>query len=263
MAHTIAYFYTSNVGRCRKTNQDNFYCNGQMMHHDNEGTGGILSGEVACKKGPVFCVFDGMGGEECGELAAYLAANEMKNHDFSKGMDQAFRDFCDNANRVICAKTVEKGISSMGTTAAMLRFTEEASGLCNIGDSKIFLLSDGVLSQLSYDHVGVAVYGKKPPLTQNLGIPEDELRIDPYVAVGDHRPGDIYLLCSDGLTDMVTVDRIRQVLTEHRGEEAAQILLNEALENGGRDNVTFILLYVAEKRRGIFQKRCGLCRRKK
>jgi protein phosphatase len=100
-------------------------------------------------------------------------------------------------------------------------------------------------------------------LTQFVGIPKEEYLIEPSIKILNYAVGDRFLICSDGLTDMVTVDRIRQVLTEHRGEEAAQILLNEALENGGRDNVTFILLYVAEKRRGIFQKRCGLCRRKK
>lgn len=254
MAHVIEYFYTSSTGRCRKTNQDNFFCNGDRMRYDSQGTGGIRSGKTSSEEGPVFCVFDGMGGEEWGEMAAYLAAKEMEKTTFSQGMEKGFYDFCFSANRRICEKTREQGISSMGTTAAMMRFTAAESGLCNIGDSKIFLLSDGALVQLSYDHVGIAVFGKKPPLTQNLGIPEEEMRIEPYVAIGDHRSGDIYLLCSDGLTDMVSLDRIQRILEDNPGKQAAQRLLDEALENGGRDNITFILLYVCDnKRKGFLE----------
>ncbi len=254
MAGIIKYFYTSNVGKCRKTNQDNFFCDGEIMDSKNEGTDGILSGKTSCDKNPVFGVFDGMGGEECGEIAAYLAAKEMKEFSFSAGMEQGFRDFCDAANQNICEKIKELEISSMGTTAAMLRFTNQDIGLCNIGDSKIFLFSNGELSQLSYDHVSISVYGKKPPLTQNLGIPEEELQIDPYVVRGEHLAGDVYLICSDGLTDMVDKDEIKSILEENQGEAAAERLLYRALENGGRDNVTFILIYVTKKRcRNIFK----------
>lgn len=254
MAQIIHYFYTSNIGRCRKTNQDNFFCNGVSMPAENHGTDGIIAGNVRPSEKPVFAVFDGMGGEECGEMAAFLATDEMKKYEFSKGMEQDFFSFCSNANRRICEYTVENRISSMGTTAAILRFTKDESGICNIGDSKIYLFTGGTLTQLSYDHVGIAVYGRKPPLTQNLGIPEDEMLIDPYVAIGDYKTGDVYLLCSDGLTDMVTVSRIEEILTQHKGREAADLLLSEALENGGKDNVTFLLVYV-NKKGNIFQRK--------
>lgn len=254
MAQIIHYYYTSNIGRCRKTNQDNFYCNGASMPADNNGTDGVLAGSVNPSQAPVFAIYDGMGGEEAGEMAAWLATEEMKQFSFKKGMEQGFFDFCYGANRRICAYTAANGISSMGTTAAMMRFTKSDSGLCNIGDSKIFLLSEGTLSQLSYDHIGIPIFGRKPPLTQNLGIPEDEIMIEPYVAVGNFNVGDIYLLCSDGLTDMVTVSRIEEILNTMQGRAAAEQLLKEALENGGKDNVTFILLYVAKKP-GVFRKR--------
>ncbi len=248
MAQMIAYFYTSHIGICRQVNQDNFYCNGQMLKNNSQGTDGVCSGLISVKKNPVFCVFDGMGGEECGEIASYLAAEAIDNQKFSQGMEQGFRDFCNSTNRRICEKSKELDIHSMGTTVAMMRITNAESGLCNVGDSKIFLLSDGVLSQLSFDHVGIAAFGKKPPLLQNLGIPEEEMQIDPYVAVGEFRKGDVYLLCSDGLTDMVNTDRIRQILEENPGRQAAQLLLDEALKNGGKDNITFILLYKTQKR---------------
>lgn len=254
MAQIIHYFYTSNVGKCRKTNQDNFYCNGVTMPSENDGTNGVIAGSVNPSRDPVFAIYDGMGGEEAGEMAAWLATEEMKSFSFKKGMEQGFFDFCYGANRRICEYTVNHGISSMGTTAAMMRFTKSDSGLCNIGDSKIFLHSEGTLTQLSYDHIGIPVFGRKPPLTQNLGIPEDEILIEPYVAVGKYNVGDVYLLCSDGLTDMVTVSRIEEILSTLQGRAAAELLLQEALQNGGKDNVTFILLYV-NKKPGIFGKR--------
>lgn len=254
MQQIIHYFYTSNVGRCRKTNQDNFYCNGVSMPAENEGTEGVISGEIRPTQKPVFAIFDGMGGEEHGEMAAFLATDELKKYPFQNGMEQDYFDFCRKANHRICEYTLENNISSMGTTAAMLRFTKEESGICNIGDSKIFLHSEGTLTQLSYDHVGIAVYGRKPPLTQNLGIPEDEMLIDPYVAIGSYKVGDVYLLCSDGLTDMVTVSRIEEILNQHKGRAAAELLLSEALENGGKDNVTFLLIYV-DKKAGLFKRK--------
>lgn len=262
MAHKIAYYFTSNVGKRRKNNQDNYFCNGRMMYHRNPGTDGIYSDTVFSDEEPVFCVFDGMGGEECGEMAAFLAAETMRHFSFSDAPENSFLDFCNLVNRRICEKTVEMEISSMGTTAAMMRFTDRKISLCNIGDSKILLCSDGALTQISYDHVSPAPYGKKPLLTQNLGIPEEELVIDPYVAVGEHRVGDIYLICSDGLTDMVTMDRIQEILQHQDGQQASQMLLNEALENGGKDNVTFILLYVLPEKKSLFGE-VRLCKKKK
>ena len=67
----------------------------------------------------------------------------------------------------------------MGTTAAILVFGKREIGLCNIGDSKIFRFAQNRLEQISVDHYAVGVYGRKPPLSQNLGIPEKELLIDP------------------------------------------------------------------------------------
>lgn len=247
MAQILHYFYTSHVGRCRKRNQDNFFCNGAYMPADNIGTGGVISGSADPSEKPVFAIYDGMGGEEAGEMAAFLAAEETNHYSPDCGTEQGFFSFCKNANSRICDYTLQNGIGSMGTTAAMMRFTEDESGLCNIGDSKIFLLSDGTLTQLSYDHVGIPVFGRKPPLTQNLGIPENEMLIDPYVAMGTYNTGDVYLLCSDGLTDMVSTTRIEEILNQYRGRAAAELLLQEALENGGKDNVSFVLIYVNKK----------------
>ena len=257
----IRYFYTSHVGKCRKANQDNFFCNGHFLPSDNRGTEGICSGKVSAAEGPVFAIFDGMGGEEHGEMAAYLAAKIMSAFSFGEDMAEDLAAFCKQANEAICHHTRNHAITSMGTTAAILRFTPQKAGLCNVGDSRIFLYAQNTLTQLSYDHVGISVAGRKPPLTQNLGIEETELIIDPFVALGDYQPGNRFLICSDGLTDMVSNERISEIL-QYRGKKAAKLLLKEALENGGRDNVSFILIHIPKG--NIFRrwKEVGLCQRK-
>ena len=244
----IRYFYTSHVGKCRKANQDNFCCEGDYMPSDNRGTDGIRSGRKRASELPVLAVFDGMGGEECGEMAAYIASKTMAEFTFGEDMAADLLTFCKQANEKICAYTREHKITSMGTTAAILRFTPEKAGLCNVGDSKIFVYSQQQLNQISYDHVGISVGGRKPPLTQNLGIEETELIIDPFIAMGDYQPGDVFLIASDGLTDMVTTKRIQEILGKKKRKAAAKQLLAEALENGGKDNTTFILIYTPKKK---------------
>ena len=135
----------------------------------------------------------------------------------------------------------------MGTTAAILKFAKDRIYLCNIGDSKIFRFSKGTLQQLSFDHVCPSESQEKPPLSQNLGIPESETVISPYIATADYQVGDLYLICSDGLTDMVTLSEIEDLFISEK-EHAAEPLLRLALENGGRDNITLILLHVKKKK---------------
>ncbi len=246
MSRTIQYFYASNIGRIRRTNQDNFLVPQGHMPWENSGTEGVLTGKISASENPVFAVFDGMGGEERGEMAAAIAAETLSRADLSGDPIQGMLDFCFAANEEICRYTRENEITSMGTTAAILRFSPEEACLCNIGDSKILALSGGAFVQLSCDHLGIAVCGRKPPLTQNLGIPTEELIIEPFVARGNYFPGDIFLLCSDGLTDMVSLERIGQILAEMPPEIAPVQLLQEALDNGGKDNVTLVLLYITD-----------------
>ncbi len=242
MKYTINYSYVSHIGNYRRSNQDNLLCEGRYLDYRNNGSIEIQQGNIISSKLPVFGVFDGMGGEECGEMAAYIAAKELSRFKFNKNVRKGLVDFCKHTNSKICRYVIENGLISMGTTAAFLKFAKDKLYICNIGDSKIFQLTDGVLHQISYDHVGPSVFGKKPPLSQNLGIPESELIISPYIATREYNEGDIYLICSDGLTDMLSVSEIEKILLEE--ELSAKELLNGALDNGGRDNITFILLHL-------------------
>ena len=223
-------------------NQDNFICEGSYLELDNANNGFSTSGYVTTNSPSLFGVFDGMGGEECGEVAAHIAAKTASTFDFSQDSVAMLTQYCQTANESICKYAVEYSVSAMGTTAAMLLFSKKQITLCNIGDSKIFRFSQDKLDQISKDHVVLTTFGKKPPLSQCLGIPSSEMLIEPYLAQGRYKNGDIYLICSDGLTDMVANDEIKKVLSDHSVQEAISVLLKKAIDNGGKDNITIILL---------------------
>lgn len=252
MSYTIKYYYTSHIGKRRQSNQDNLYCNGDYLNYDNSGTDGIVEGSISVSKQPVFAVFDGMGGEECGEMAAYIASKELSEFQFGKAIKQDLVRFSKLANAKICNYTVEHELRSMGTTAAILKFVKGKFYLCNIGDSKIFQFSDGSLKQISYDHIGTAEPGRKPPLSQNLGIPEKDLIISPYIFNGEFSKKSMFLICSDGLTDMVSISEIEKILNEDDVSCATEKLLQQALDNGGRDNITIVLLCIEKAKKKIF-----------
>lgn len=253
MYYKIHYSCLSHIGKVRSLNQDNFICDGHYMHSDGTAIAFPLCGTKTSRETSVFGIFDGMGGEECGEIASYIAAKCAASFPVGKNALADLSQFCHKANRDICGYAEDNGISSMGTTAAMLAFTGKHIVLCNIGDSKIFRLSDGILEQISKDHVAISAFGVKPPLSQNLGIPPSELVIDPYLAQGPYNDGDVYLICSDGLTDMVSIAEITEVLISKPIGEAVTLLLDKALANGGKDNTTIILCRI-ERQSGWFFK---------
>lgn len=230
----------SHIGYCRGCNQDNFVCSGSYLPPD----GAVelpLQGSVPAADAPLFGVFDGMGGEALGEVAALLAAKSAAALTLEEDPVTALRHFCQAANGEIVDYAQCHAVRSMGTTAAMVWFTKVGAALCNIGDSKIFRFYRGTLEQLSQDHLAVAPYGVKPPLLQSLGIPPSEMCIEPYLASRSCHVGEQYLLCSDGLTDLVPFAEIESILTVRPLEEAGQRLLHRALANGGRDNITILL----------------------
>ena len=247
MGYRIQYACISHIGNCRSVNQDNFICNGQFMELEHVGTEVPMTGQVSSNPPSVFGIFDGMGGEYCGEVAAYIASECASKISIGKDAASDLHRFCMDANEKICQYAEEHDVPSMGTTAAMLAFTGSEILLCNIGDSKIFHLSGAKMVQISKDHTEIAAYGKKAPLYQNLGIPPSELVIEPYISRGTYHDGDLYLICSDGLTDMVTTEEIQATIEKLPFEECAEELLKKALENGGKDNTSIILCKVAQE----------------
>ena len=124
---------------------------------------------------------------------------------------------------------------------AVLYFASGYAYSCNIGDSRTYRLRDGVFQQLSVDHIEKRPAGKAP-LTQYLGIDPMEMQIEPYIAKGRVERDDVYLLCSDGLTDMLTNFTIANILLNNPSpEKSVESLIRAALEQGGRDNITAIV----------------------
>ena len=159
-------------------------------------------------------------------------------------------DTCAGMNRAICEYAKEHYIRSIGSTAAILMFDKKDIYFCNIGDSRIYQFSGKKLTQISHDHSDSIVTDRKPPLTQSLGIPESEFVIAPYVARGLYEDGDQYLICSDGLTDMIPEETISEVISGSVTVlRSAEVLLQRALESGGNDNITIVLCTVRKQRR--------------
>lgn len=253
LKYRIQYSCISDVGKCRRTNQDNFICGKTYMEPEGKDVLFPITGEADGKKGLLLGVFDGMGGEECGEAAAWIAACRASELVIKRDAPSALRRYCLDANEEICRYTEEHNLFSMGTTAALLAFTRDKITLCNIGDSKIFCFADDKLEQISEDHVGIAIYGHKPPLSQNLGIPPTELHIEPYIVSKDYRHGETYLICSDGLTDMVEEAEIETMMQQKSFDELPSLLLETALSHGGKDNITLILCRIEKKKNWLFR----------
>jgi len=269
----IEYVVLCDKGKIRVNNQDNFWCAGDYLECENNGLDTPISGtykELTTGKKPndlseggksvkenrpMFAIFDGMGGESCGEMASYLAAKAFDSSYYNnseKHMEQFLSDVCEVMNSCICSYSDNNFISHMGTTAAILAFDEKDVFICNLGDSKIFRFSSRKLTQITHDHVITAPYKAKSALTQCLGIPKSEFIIEPYIAKGNFASGDRYLICSDGLTDMLTEGDISSILSKKKNTlDCASTLMDTALSKGGVDNITVILCDIHKESSGF------------
>lgn len=249
--YQILYSASCHVGKKRDTNQDNLWCSNQYLDVTNTGLQESMSGYIPVSKVPLFAVFDGMGGEQKGEYASYIAAKTLDENcgDRLRFESVTFlRNVCRQMNSKICKFQQENNVRSMGTTGAIVLFGKEKVTICNIGDSRVYRLNNGELKQISVDHVQDRVMvGTKPPLTQCLGISEQEFIIEPYIAQGEYKKSDKYLICSDGLTDMVSEEQIQKIMQESATEKCSELLLQEALNNGGKDNITVIVCEIKKK----------------
>jgi protein phosphatase len=245
----IDYAVVCHKGKVRSDNQDNFWCAGRYLESENDGLAAPIVGTAKCGDRPVFGVFDGLGGESHGELAAYFAAktfDALCGGDYGGDIRRFLIEGCHAMNNVICSYVKQENCSDMGTTAALIGFDDREAHVCNVGDSKVYRYAKRKLAQVSYDHVTDIARGRKPALSQCLGIPEDDFVIEPYHAGVEYFKGDRFLLCSDGLTDMLTAKEIRRVLAKRKTvAKCVEILLEAALTAGGADNITAMLCEVS------------------
>jgi len=271
----LTSYVICDIGRVRADNQDNLFLNG-VLRESFSDTSTFRHSGTSDNTG-VYAVADGMGGASHGGLASFIAVNEMKKTNFldRKG---AMLHYLLERNSDICHIMKKNNGVRMGSTFAGLCVTGDSAVVTNIGDSRIYLLRDGELRQLSIDHTAArtkvelgiitAEEARKDPernkLTQHLGIFPSEMEIEPHSEQISVCDGDIFLLCSDGLTDMLDDDLILHILNTYDSiEEKAESLLAEALNKGGRDNITVMLANAragakSTKRRGLLTTKTAL-----
>ena len=140
----------------------------------------------------------------------------------------------------------EEKLHEMGTTATVLTISDGSFQVLHIGDSRAYLYRDGALRLLTIDHAGCGRHSHD--LTQYLGIvSEDDAELEPYCITEPVSPGDIFLLCSDGLTGEVSQDELSGLISAYKEEPAERLVLRvikQAVDNGSRDNVSAVIIKV-------------------
>ena len=260
----------THAGRIRKENEDNYDLNGRMTT-----TGDLKKGSafVQSMTEPFhLSVCDGMGGESYGELASGIAVETIAAHAanvYESGEDFSFAisNCLDDANNRICAEINARG-KRMGTTLATI-YAVKGKVICvNIGDTRVYHYSKGILEQISFDHThaqtivdagevsmdNIAQIPDAKRLTRHLGVFPEEGGLSPNISViDDVDDGDIILLCSDGLTDMLSDDEITAILsTGENAQGVASKLVRRALEVGGKDNITVMTAFMNVEETAIF-----------
>ena len=227
----------TDTGRRRRHNEDAFVC-----------------------EPPLFAVADGMGGAQAGEVASNLAAAALREDRAERaGGEERVDELIQEANRrVYQRQSQDASASGMGTTMTVALVEDGHVAIGHVGDSRAYLIRGHSLEQLTEDHSLVAELvrsGKLSPeeaeghpqrsvITRALGTDPD---VDVDTVSVETRPGDLFLLCSDGLTSMVDDDTILQEIERNRGDlkTAAKALVRAANKGGGEDNITVIFFEIA------------------
>ena len=251
----------TDVGRRRHNNEDSF-------HKDDEVG--------------LYIVADGMGGHRAGEVASSTVVSSVKDYmeafhtspaakeASESNMSPAATAVCHSielANRVVYQLSQDQGsYKGMGSTAAVAYFFGDTLVTANVGDSRIYLIREDEIEQLTQDHTLLAEHMRKNPdwdpnsasipmkhiLVKAVGIHE-AVEVDVYET--QSLPGDLILMCSDGLTDMLSDEEIQLAMLEGgEVEEVCGRLVSMANERGGPDNITALLLLVHMEEKGLFQK---------
>jgi serine/threonine protein phosphatase PrpC len=232
-----AYAVASDTGRKRRRNEDNYV--------------------VAP---PLFAVADGMGGAQAGEVASKLAASALESGDavLLHGIERVASLIQEANRRVYERATTDPAASGMGTTMTVALVEDGLVAIGHVGDSRAYLVREGRMEQLTDDHSLVNELlksGKLSPeeaeghpqrsvITRAVGTDPD-VDVDTFAI--DVQEGDVFLLCSDGLTDMVEDEDILDLIERHRDDldRAVRSLVAAANRGGGEDNITAVAFRVA------------------
>jgi serine/threonine protein phosphatase PrpC len=211
---------------------------------------------------PLFAVADGMGGAQAGEIASRLAAAALRQPSDDESGDGRKRvvELIQEANRRVYERSSEdEAVSGMGTTMTVALVEDSAVWIGHVGDSRAYRVREGSLEQLTEDHSLVAelvrsgklspeeaeIHPQRSVITRALGTDPD---VDVDVFSVSPEPGDLFMICSDGLTAMVTDDTILEIIEDHRDDldRSARRLVDAANRGGGEDNITVVLFEIAQ-----------------
>lgn len=250
----------NNKGLVRRNNEDSFYLNGTFMPRERMDEGAFFTGSSSSYN-QLYAVCDGMGGADNGEDASFSAVHMLEGlkPNLKALLDEnVLTDTLRRMSDTVNDAATEKGLRS-GTTLAMLLVDGNTAQVSNVGDSRVYRFRQGHLEQISKDHSKVQrmidmglitpeqarTDPERHKISQYLGMPK-EIRCSPYIVSNiPLAPGDVYVICSDGLCDMVEDREIEYILQQNQNPpEAARDLYDAAIRHGGRDNVTIIVLRV-------------------
>jgi protein phosphatase len=238
MLQIVEQAYKTDTGRQRTANEDSYFAGA-----------------------PVFAVADGMGGAQAGEVASRIAAGAFERELDSEAAPEAqLRDIAETANAEIHdLAQKDSARAGMGTTLTAALVHEDEVSFGHVGDSRAYVLRDGELKRLTKDHSLVEELRRQGRLTEEqaeehpqrsiitraLG-PEPKVNVDTMTYPAKN--GDVFLLCSDGLTTMVSDEEITKILAEARSlRQGVARLVDAANARGGRDNITAVAFRLAEE----------------
>lgn len=259
-------------GNYREHNEDNFFVPGKRpVRHDNFGDGSGEHGAMTMEPSNLFIVADGMGGQQAGEQASLMAVELIPREiakrlppDLSepKRVQEAIREAVAEVNQEILGSSgAISEFSNMGTTVVLAQFRPDKVYIAGIGDSRAYRLRDGDLEQLTKDHSLADALVEAGTITREE-LPHHKFKNVLYLYLGskdarsgpedfrvmDVRPGDRFLMASDGLTGVVADEVIARVLgSVDDPQQAAVTLKNIALENDSKDNVTCLIIHVVSQ----------------
>ncbi len=210
---------------------------------------------------PLFAIADGMGGAQAGEVASRLATVALKESGTEASGEERIFDLIQEANRrVYDRSSTDPNTSGMGTTITVALVENERVAFGHVGDSRAYLIREATMEQLTEDHSLVnellktgrlsreeaESHPQRSVITRALGTDPD-VDVDTFTIAA--REGDLFLLCSDGLTDMVSEDSILSVVERNRDDidDALRALVRAANKAGGEDNITVVAFEIADR----------------
>ena len=227
----------TDTGRRRRRNEDAYVC-----------------------EPPLFAIADGMGGAQAGEVASRLAAAALKESGAETGGEERIYDLIQEANRrVYDRSSTDPSTSGMGTTITVALVENGNVAFGHVGDSRAYLIRDRRMEQITEDHSLVnelmksgklsreeaEAHPQRSVITRALGTDPD-VDVDTFTI--EAQAGDVFLLCSDGLTDMVGEDEILELVDGNRSDidAALKALVRAANRSGGEDNITVVAFEIED-----------------